>query len=563
MRKPRSIVFGAILAVGLLSLLAGLAYAQLWHQFAHPTQPHPGTNVNISIPDLVNNPNAVVQRPVLVVLMEFTDVTHEADHNVAFFDDLFFGQNRPDGRPSVAEIVRENSNGRFLMVPATTGDQDGNQDGIVGWATASNQAGCCRQTNATRDPIKLSSSACQAQGYTWTAGSSAYYLCWIKEKRAEAVRVADPFFNYSLYDTNSDDLITVDELTVVLINADDTACDQHIGHPNLPGCTNQAGGNVRATDPSPVPVEAGQLDVSQAMAGLIEQAHVGVAAHELGHQTLGLADLYEATPNVHVADGYLLNGTDWHPPPPHVYSMMDRYPPDRIPHLDPWAKIHLGFVEPLVVTHDGPYTLYDAETERSFSTQDTQPEAMIIYDPLRSDPYKEYFILENRNQTGLPDQGLAVWLIDENGASWPSDLNLRKVIRLIRRDGYWASPNDALWDGSDETQGYDLTATSTPRNTSWSDGAASYIEIYDISVAGPSMTFKVRMPPIFVDEATPWSIEDGSQQSPYDTVGEAIAAIPEHPRTIRIAGGSYPETMVINSPLTLMGWKNGDVVIGQ
>lgn len=553
MHKYRWFVIGLILAAGLLMPFVTLAQGQLWLQFAHPNNPHvslTNPSVPMTIPALFNNPNAPVQRPVLVVLMEFTDVTHEAVHNVAFFQNLFFGNLGNPNQPSLAEIYRETSNGRLLLVPATAGDQDGAQDGIVGWRTAQNLRGCYLPTGCAP---ALSQAQCLAQGGEW--GSFVYWWCNIEAKRAEGIRVADPLFDYGQYDANSDGLITTDELLVIVINADDTACEQHAGHANLPGCTNQAGGNTRQTNPRQVPVEGGQLQVYQYIAGLLEQANVSVFAHEVGHSTLGLEDLYRIAGSTISPDGYLY-GSIWYPPPPDVYSLMATYPRDRITHLDPWAKIHLGFVRPWVVTHDGTYTLHDAETVRNFSLQATQPEALIVYDPLRTDPYTEYFILENRNQATLNDQGLAVWLINEN------ETTLRKAIRLIRRDGYWASLGSALWDGGNATDGYDLTATSTPRNTNWTDGSSSYVEIYDISPAGPAMTFKVRMPPIFVDRLNT-GFENGSQANPFNTVPEGISAIPEPPRTIRIAGGSYAEPLVINTPCTLMGWRNGSVIIGQ
>ncbi len=559
--KHRWFVVGLILTAGLLMPFAILAQAQLWLQFAHPNNPHVilvDPPVAITIPALFDNPNTVVQRPVLVVLMEFTDVTHEAAHNIAFFQNLFFGNLGNPNQPSLAEIYRENSNGRLLLVPATAGDQDGAQDGIVGWRTAQNLTACRLPTGCD---LALTQPQCLAQGGEW--GSFVYWSCDIKAKRAEGIRVADPLFNYRQYDANSDGIITTDELLVIVINADDTACEQHAGHANLPGCTPQAGGNVRQTNPSQVPVEGGQLQVYQHMAGLLEQANVSVFAHEVGHSTLGLEDLYRITPSVITGDGYLDSRTwTWYPPPPEVYSLMSTYPRDRITHLDPWAKIHLGFVRPSIVTHDGTYTLHDAETVRNFSLQATQPEALIVYDPLRADLYKEYFILENRNQATLNDQGLAVWLINENKIISGNENNLRKAIRLIRRDGHWAPANSALWDGGNATDGYDLTASSTPRNTNWTDGSSSYVEIYDISPAGPTITFKVRMPPIFVDRSN-MSLENGSQANPFNTVPEGISAIPEAPRTIRIAGGSYPEQFDINTPCTLKGWRNGSAIIGQ
>jgi hypothetical protein len=238
---------------------------------------------------------------------------------------------------------------------------------------------------------------------------------------------------------------------------------------------------------------------------------------------------------------------------------MATYWVDHIPHLDPWAKIHHGFTKPLVVTHDGTYTLYDVETERNFSTQDLEPEALIIYDPLPTDPYKDYFILENRNKATLPDRGLAIWLIDENSSNWPYGLNFRWVDRHVRRAGHWVGDNEALWDSAD---GYDLTDTSTPRNTRWADGASSHIEISDFSAADSAITFKVAMTPIFVD----WDsgiFQNGSYDYPFEYIIEAIDAIPEAPRTIKIAGGNYDEPMVINTPCTLKGWRNGNAIIGQ
>jgi M6 family metalloprotease-like protein len=526
-----------ILSVGLPKMLPTDAYGQLWVQFAHPGNPHPGVNGDITTPALFADPSAVVQQPALVILVDWSDVTHRVWHDVAFWRDLVFGAPRPGTRSSLAEIFRENSNGRLLLVPATAGDvYDGASDGVVGWVASQ-----------------------------WVADPTQHTP---EQGRAEAIRVADPFFDYYRYDGNSDGLVTGRELVILFVWAQDARCD-HVGHFNDPNWPGHSGGRVRGTDPGQVPVDQDKLanmNVAQAVAGVAEGADVGLVTHELGHSAVGLGDLYQINPGActtyqQVTDGYLCDGT-WYPPGPGPYSFMDASAADRIPHVDPWAKIHLGFVKPLVVTHDGTYTLHDAEADRSFSTQATQPEAIIIHDPLRADPYKEYFILENRNQAMLNDQGLAVWLINEDVPNWPTGLNTRKGVRLIRRSGHFVGAGVSLWDGINDTDGYDLTATSTPRNTNWTDGTKSYVEIYDISQAGPAMTFKVRMPPIFVD----WDnlpSEYGTQDFPFDEVDEAIAAIPETPRTIRIAGGSYPGPLVINTPCTLKGWRNGNAIIGQ
>ena len=71
-----------------------------------------------------------------------------------------------------------------------------------------------------------------------------------------------------------------------------------------------------------------------------------------------------------------------------------------------------------------------------------------------------------------------------------------------------------------------------------------------------------RIPPIFVDFSNSGA-ENGSQADPFNTIMEAVTAIPVTPRTIRISGGSYPEAITISKPCTLKAWKNGSVTIGD
>jgi hypothetical protein len=83
-------------------------------------------------------------------------------------------------------------------------------------------------------------------------------------------------------------------------------------------------------------------------------------------------------------------------------------------------------------------------------------------------------------------------------------------------------------------------------------------------VHGKSVTviFKLEIPPIFVDRGNAGG-ETGSQAEPFNTVLEAINSIPVSPRTLRISGGTYPENLVISTPCTLKGWRNGSAVIGR
>jgi M6 family metalloprotease-like protein len=453
----------------------------LWRAFTHIAHPHlTWTNPDIPqvIPRLFRDVDAVVRIPTLVVLLQYNDLAAVPTNTVAQYVDLVFGENRLSGEPSVAEILRETSNGRLLMLPATAGDTlDSASDGVVGWVTGAARAGCCWDG---RDPVAgVTQPACVAAGHTWRPGSFRYFDCFIKEKRAEGILQADALFDYSLYDGNRDGVLTSDELTVIIV---DTG----------PGI----GANARQTDPGKVPVENGTLTVYQLVTGVTQATHAGVIAHELGHQVLGLEDLYAMSTTTDPT-GYTHGGKHY-PPDPDRYSLMGaNNPRDWIQHLDPWAKIHLGFVKPLVVDKSGTYRISDAETERSFSAQLERPEAIVVFDQSRESPFDVYFILENREKDVLDpvsgnailDKGLAVWLIDEN------ETEARKRIQLVRRDGYFANTLRTFWDGGNPTDGYNITESSTPRNTNWADGTASRVRILNISPAANIMTLDLRIAP--------------------------------------------------------------------
>ncbi len=235
------------------------------------------------------------------------------------------------------------------------------------------------------------------------------------------------------------------------------------------------------------------------------------------------------------------------------------------PHMSPWANIHLGFTRPLIVTEDGTYTLHRAETVRSSTQQISQSEALVIYDSTLADPYKEYFILENRapllkDGSASIDEGLAIWQIHDEFAT---KVDSRRTIRLVRPE-VWKDSNYALWDGA-ESNCYDLTPWSMPKNTNWMAGSPSYIDILNISSAGSTMTVEIRLPGVFVDDANTGS-EDGTQAHPWDTVSEGVDDVASSGRnqTIRIAPGAYPEDgLQISTPCMLVNsGETGTVYIG-
>ena len=105
----RKIHLMIIIVISTIAVQPMGGHAQTWLDFAHPSTPHidiTSPNVPISTPGLVQgNADVTVTRPTLVVLMEWSDMTHRPEHTVAFWRDLVFGQNRQP-RPSAAKSLR-------------------------------------------------------------------------------------------------------------------------------------------------------------------------------------------------------------------------------------------------------------------------------------------------------------------------------------------------------------------------------------------------------------------------------------------------------------------------
>lgn len=540
--------------------------AQLWRRFAHPDRPHRLINDEpASIPPLFDDPNATIDIPVLVVLLQFSDVSAQGVHTAAFFEDMVFGVGYNDGnvdQPSLREIVEANSNDRVTIVPANEfhGTPD---DGVAGWFTSQcppgETNGLCIVGNTEAGACTVGvPGACEAGGgYCADCNSWDYYRFKDQGKRAEAIRRAIPFIDFTEYDSMDSDwaigpdlFITDNEIAVVVIEAWPDCVDGH-GHTDWGTIGCSGNGTVRPTDPATLSDnESQEYLIKQNPAIIREAGTVQVLAHEFFHQVFGMADLY--TCGLPTCSGR--------------YSIMDNQN-TQVPHLDPWGKLHLGFITPWVAFEDGTYTLGDAEGMRSVDEQVAQPEALIVYDPRGVNAFNRYFILENRNliksDGTFVDAGLAIWRIDDDGVSG-ADFTPRRDIRLLRRK---MSTNDsvALWDGEEQTY-YDLTPMSTPANTDWPDGSPSYIEIYDVSGPGTTMTVSIRLPGVFVDVNSSAQPEDGSQLFPHNMVADGVddAVSSGLQLTIHIAGGNYFEQdLLIDRPVTLMGWRNGAAVIGR
>jgi M6 family metalloprotease-like protein len=401
-------------------------------------------------PDMTNPFNGVKpvigEHPLLVILWDPNRPEHPAPSK-ADVRELIFGT-----KPSVRDYFIANSNNLFFL----------NKAEIKGWYNAN------KPWNHYWGPEDTGDS----DGDGWISGHV--------EKWAEAVRKANPTFDFASFDVNGDGTLQTNELGILMV---------------IP--QNNTFGTVRVPlgrqHPSNEP-----LIVDGVIIPLIAEAYIGsppdmgLIAHELSHLYLNLPDMYYNFFFPHAAG---------------VYSLMDADHVDN--HIDPFHKIRLGWMQPAIVWENTCIPIEAVETSHV---------AFVLCDPKHG--AGEYFIVENRcpnlnYDSNLPDQGLAVWHIIEdpdiyknlsapagvNAADWASiganDWG-RRVIRMIRPVyGPPFNNSKALWDGSDPETGYDLLSDDpdpSHATLKWADGTPSGFAIKNISAAGPHMEACVEVP---------------------------------------------------------------------
>jgi M6 family metalloprotease-like protein len=301
------------------------------------------------------------------------------------------------------------------------------------------------------------------------------------DKMGAALIAADNDVDYASYDKDGDKRLEPNELTLVF------------AHPGGPGGLIRGGGGSRKLKN----MQGGDLRLDDVLindgveVAIGNPANFPVVAHELGHLLLRLPDMY-------------INF--FTPTAAKQYSLMDNtYSPF---HLDPFAKLKLGWAHPRLVFRSGRYSLPDIETRRR---------VYVLLDPRRGTD--EYYLLENRwpgtsFDAGIFDQGVGVWHVMEqqsvfsvapppptvSGTSWMDIANDwgRSAIRLTRP--VLAPPVDdsqALWAGDDPDTSYDLVSNDpNPAHPSlkWGEVTPSGFTLRSFGIPGPNLPVTVTVP---------------------------------------------------------------------
>ena len=110
---------------------------------------------------------------------------------------------------------------------------------------------------------------------------------------------------------------------------------------------------------------------------------------------------------------------------------------------------------------------------------------------------KEYYLLENRQRASrdaaLPDDGLAIWHVDEDGNNSWNQMAPDKhfLVTLVQADGDWDLENNRASDNTDlwAAPGFTANTPCTDPNTNWWNGTSSGLMFTNISVSTSPMSF--------------------------------------------------------------------------
>lgn len=154
---------------------------------------------------------------------------------------------------------------------------------------------------------------------------------------------------------------------------------------------------------------------------------------------------------------------------------------------------------------------------------------------------REYFIVENRRKSGrdaaLPDEGLAIWHVDEDGDNSHEQMTgaSHYELSLEQADGLFQLERDPrnIGDAGDLYAGAGARfADDTVPGSKWWNGSASNLVIDQISAAGASISFRsllgaIATPPQTLDKASApdRAVPDNNSTGIVDTIEVAEALV--------------------------------------
>jgi len=407
-------------------------------------------------------PTAVTQKPMLVVRISYNDVS--------FVNDSFTWSNKLFGNnPSqLNHYYSEVSLGKFGFSPAAE-DQGISNDGVISIALDKEHPD---------------------SGYHDT----------IHPDLQQALEQANAYIDYSLYDLDTDGTISSDELILLFIIAGNE--DAYSGDDATKGVWAHQSCTLSTFTPTldGVSLMGCELNGNYALFGERHGDHdatIGIIAHELGHSVFSLPDLYDVD-NSSAGIGFfgMMGAGTW------GWIDDNDFPGNTPTHFCAWSKISLGWVEPEISTEVNDI---DVVLNESASVNFN-----IIKLPIN---INEYFLLENRNNTGYDrglsplrenfQGGLAIWHIDESVISQNLSFNLVNADETHKGVDLEEAAFSVLDSSSSEkgheknlfySENSDSFDETTAENSNSYEGLPTGIRVHSISTQGYSMTATLSNP---------------------------------------------------------------------
>ncbi len=376
--------------------------------------------------------------PVLFILVEFSDQLHGT--STGSWGDLVGNK--------VNDYFYKVSHGNADLNPANETSGTIN-DGVVGWLNiGSNHPDTAGNTNSVN-----------------------------RDLTEDAIIAADPFVDFSSYDTNGNNFIESNELSVVVIVAGYETSYAGSGTPTPSVWGHKWGwsSNFAPQVDNVKILEYAQFGEFHASSlSNKHQATMGIMVHELGHLAYGLPDLYDIDGGSSGIGAFgLMSSGSW------GNSSSDNWAGQTPVSTSAWSKYVLNWVDDI-----------EGVGEVSIGSSGTGSSANTVFSVFTPNS-EQYFLVENRQATGYDrglerwfssgfSGGLAIWHIDNAKSS--NTNNTHRMVDLEEADGsemgntrgsnsdFWrigngltfnanSNPSSNLYDGSDS--GISITVTST------------------------------------------------------------------------------------------------------
>ncbi len=226
---------------------------------------------------------------------------------------------------------------------------------------------------------------------------------------------------------------------------------------------------------TPVQLMAGRRAFDYQFTDMSNELTLGTFCHENGHMLCDYPDLYDY--------GYESSGVG-------AFCLMcagNNADEKNPPHISAYLKRKSGWANTVSpIGHDQTITLPAGTNDFAIHVKSG----------------REYFLLENRARAGrdaaLPDEGLAIWHVDEDGDNSNEHRTPEKhyELSLVQADGNYHLETSRNHMG-DATDLYGRTnkrfADGTAPGSRWWNGTSSHLDVHEISTPGSSVTFKTRL----------------------------------------------------------------------